>query len=81
MTNFFGRRLSQIGWPRSFFPMKFLVGAYAVPCSCGSDEWTALGQIPGVESLPELLCAQCGTVQLEADLVLQAPTDAAGAAA
>ena len=60
--------------------MKFLVGMHAVPCACGSEEWSPLDARPTCDDLAELLCAQCGNVQLAADLVLQAPLDAPSAA-
>ena len=60
--------------------MKFHVGIHAVPCACGSEEWSPLNAQRASHDLAELLCAQCGHVQLAADLVLQAPLDAPSAA-
>ena len=60
--------------------MKFLVGMHAVRCACGSEEWSAVDALHPSDDLAELLCAQCGNVQLAVDLVLQAPLDEPSAA-
>ena len=60
--------------------MKFLVGMHAVRCACGSEEWSPIDALGACDDLAELLCAQCGNVQLAVDLVLQAPLDEPGAA-
>jgi len=60
--------------------VKFLVGTHAVACACGSEEWSPLDAQRACDDLAELLCAQCGNLQLAADLVLQAPLDAPSAA-